>query len=120
MLKKVLATGGLLLLLPAVALAQTGVEGLLTKLGRLIDIATPVVFALALLAFFWGLAVYIFNQGNEEKKGQGKNIMIWGVIGLFVMVSVFGIVRILRETLGITTSETARIPSVNIQGKTAQ
>lgn len=106
-------------LLPVVVFAQgAGVEGLLNKLARWINIATPIVFALALLAFFWGLAVYIFNAGDEEKRKQGKDIMIWGVIALFVMVSVFGIVRILRETFGINANETAHIPTV--QGNNVQ
>jgi len=121
MLRKVLI-GSAIFLLPVVALAQTGsgLEGLIAKIGRIIEVATPIVFALALLAFFWGLAVYIFNSGNDEKKAQGKNIMIWGIIALFVMVSVFGIIRILRETLGIGANESAQIPRVNVQTGTVR
>lgn len=113
MLRKVLL-GSAVFLTPAIALAAGGLEAVLATLARLINTATPIVFALALLAFFWGLAIYIFNSGNDEKKSEGKNIMIWGIIALFIMVSVFGIIRILQQTLGVDTSQSINIPRVNV------
>jgi hypothetical protein len=41
------------------------------------------VAGLALLFFLWGIVKYIFAQGNETAKVDGKNIMLWGLIGLF-------------------------------------
>ena len=117
MLRKVLL-GSTVFLTPAMALAAGGLETVLNTLARLINTATPIVFALALLAFFWGLAVYIFNSGNDEKKAEGKNIMIWGIIALFVMVSVFGIIRILQQTLGVDGSQNINIPRVQVSGTT--
>lgn len=75
------------------------VESLLNGLKRLVGIATPLVMGIALLGFFWGLAMFIFNQGNEEKKGEGKNIMLWGIIALFVMVAVWGLVGFISNAL---------------------
>ena len=93
-------------LLPAVAFAQLGnVENIVDSIGRLVSAATPIVVGLALLAFFWGLAKYIFAAGDEEKKSEGKNIMIWGVIALFVMISVWGIVRFIADAIGIDPDE---------------
>ena len=59
-------------------------------------------FALALLFFLWGLAKYIFAAGNEEAKESGKRIMIWGIIALFIMASVWGIVAFLQDLFGVT------------------
>lgn len=69
-------------------------------LGGLINTLLPVIFALALLYFFWGLAKFVMSSG--EDKESGKNIMIWGIVALFVMASVWGIVGFIQEALGVS------------------
>ena len=64
----------------------------------IINTAVPIVIAFAVLGFFWGLAKYISSAGDSSKIEEGRNIMIYGTIGLFVMVSLWGILRILSET----------------------
>lgn len=98
---------------PAVALAAT-VDSVLDKMGNLIGTATPIIVALALLYFFWGLARYILNSGDEEKKAEGRNIMIWGIIALFVMISVWGLVNILANTFSVNDGSRIDIPSVTL------
>jgi hypothetical protein len=56
----------------------------------IIQILIPIAFALAVLFFFWGIARYIWYLGKEKE--SGKQIMIWGVIAIFVMSSIWGIV----------------------------
>ncbi len=63
-------------------------------LGRIV----PVIFSLALLYFFWGVAKYIYSSGDEKAAEEGKAVMLWGVIGLFVMVSIFGILQFLKRS----------------------
>lgn len=87
--------------------------GVLDQIANLINLATPIVVALALLYFFWGLAQYILNAGNEEKKKQGRDIMIWGILALFIMVSVWGIINVVRDTFDIDNN-TIRVPSVDV------
>jgi|SRR3989344_6513810 len=57
----------------------------------------PLLFGLALLIFFWGIVKYIASGGEHGKEG-GRDLMVWGVIGLFVMASIFGILKILTNT----------------------
>ncbi|OGG43481.1 hypothetical protein A2841_02560 [Candidatus Kaiserbacteria bacterium RIFCSPHIGHO2_01_FULL_48_10] len=102
---------GIPLLLPVVALAQFGdaagvasvtpLGKIIVILGGLVLLATPVVIALAFLAFFWGLAMYIFNTGSDEQRKKGVQLMIWGVIALFVMLSIRGIIAVLNATFYI-------------------
>lgn len=88
------------LLLPIVASAQlTEVENLATSIGDIVRTLIPIVFAIALLVFFWGLVRYIF--GAEHDKEKAKKTMLWGVIALFVMASVWGLVTFLGSNLGI-------------------
>lgn len=89
--------------------------GILTILADLINLATPIVVALALLYFFWGLATYILNASNEEKKKDGRNIMIWGILALFIMVSVWGIINVVRDTFQLNNNN-INVPGIEING----
>lgn len=99
---------------PTLAFAQglTNLEILLKSFGRLISLALPIVIALALLAFFWGLVKFLF-AGADEAKQAGKRLMIWGIVALFVMVSVWGLVRFIGTALNITAEQNPQaIPTV--------
>ena len=50
-----------------------------------------ILFALATMYFFYGVAAYIWNPDNEEMREKGKIGMLYGLIGIFIMVAVFGI-----------------------------
>ena len=55
--------------------------------------------ATALLAFSWGLAMYLFNfSGKDEDKKKGRELMVWGIIAIFAIVSIAGIVALLQNT----------------------
>lgn len=97
---------------PALASAQqlTGIENIVTSIGRIVDLALPIVAALALLAFFWGLMKFIFATSNTDAKEDGKRIMIWGIIALFVMVSVWGLVQFIGTALNVDQGGTAPLP----------
>lgn len=67
-------------------------------------VVIPVIFALAFAAFIWGLLVYFFfGGGNEDKRAQGRQFALWGILALVVMFGVWGIVNILLSTLGIAS-----------------
>ncbi len=106
-------------LLPYMVLAQNnagqtgGIEQFIDRVGRIINRLIPITVSLALLFFFYGLARYIFNANDTEKKEEGKNIMIWGVLALFVMMSVWGIVSTLQNFLGVSGGGSLTPPSVN-------
>ncbi len=62
----------------------------------------PLLFAVALATFVWGVLKFFFiNSDEEAKRTQGKQFMIWGIIALAVMLSVWGLVSILGGTFGI-------------------
>jgi 4-amino-4-deoxy-L-arabinose transferase-like glycosyltransferase len=61
----------------------------------------PLIFALAFMLFMWGVVQYVINDTEEAKREKGKQFMIWGIIALFVMFSVWGLVKVLTGTFGI-------------------
>lgn len=90
------------LTLPILAAAATILDTLAlanTVLNALIGLFVT----LAIIAFFWGLIKYLFGEGSEGK-GEGLKIMFYGVIVIFVMVSIWGIVRLLQSTFSVTST----------------
>lgn len=61
----------------------------------------PLLFALATAAFIWGVIEYYLSPGNEEKRKKGKDFIFGGLIALFLMTSMWGIVKIFTTTFGI-------------------
>lgn len=104
----------ILTLAPTLVFAQQlgNLETLVQSIGKLVELALPIVVGLALLAFFWGLVKFIFSQGDETAKEDAKKIMIWGIIALFVMISVWGLVKFIGTALGIDQGETITVPTV--------
>ncbi|MCK9352134.1 MAG: hypothetical protein WCT49_02790 [Candidatus Paceibacterota bacterium] len=92
-------------LTPAIALGQTSnvtkdAGGLINLFGVIVAQLIPIASMLAILFFFYGLAVYILKAGDPEKAAEGKSIMIWGILALFVMVSIYGIIGFLQRSTG--------------------
>jgi hypothetical protein len=99
---------GSALILPALAFAQTvdSVQSLGAFTINLINtVAVPLIFALAFIVFIWGVFQFFIAGGHdEEAKDKGKSLMLWGLIGFFIMVSVWGLVHILVGTLNLNPS----------------
>lgn len=75
---------------------STGVIGFLNV------VVVPVIFALAFLVFIWGVVNYFFlHTGDETKREEGRKFLMWGLLGVVVLFSVWGFVNLLLSTLGI-------------------
>ena len=55
----------------------------------------------ALLVFTYGAAEYVMNAANESARAQGRKHILFGIIGLFVMVSAFAILTLASGTFGL-------------------
>ncbi len=77
-----------------------------TFLGKVMDhVVNPAIklmFGIALVIFLYGMFEFVAGAENEEKRAKGKVHMMWGVIGMFIMVSAVGIINLITGTLGIT------------------
>jgi len=64
-------------------------------------IVNPIIqlmFAAALAVFLWGVFEYVKDANAPDKRQQGLRHIIWGIVGLVIMVSVFGIINIATGT----------------------
>jgi hypothetical protein len=91
------------LALPALASAASLLDTL-AFFNTLLNGAIGLLITLAIIAFFWGLVRYLFG-GGAEGKSEGLSIMLYGVITIFVMVSIWGIVRLLQSTFQVTSTQ---------------
>jgi len=84
--------------------AEASVESLMGKVNKLIiNPLIVLLFAMAVVYFVYGLVKYLISPDNEEVRKSSKSHMLWGVIGMFIMVSVFGIMNLIMNTLGVPT-----------------
>lgn len=60
---------------------------------------------LALAYFLWGLAQFILNSSDAAKREDGKKTMLWGIIALFVMVSMWGLAGVISGSLQLDNTK---------------
>ena len=105
MIKKFLPTVALASLAPAVAFAQatnvTYLDGLLSNISALLGRLPALLIAVAVVYFLWGVVNFVSAGDNEDKRASGRKSMIWGLVGIAVMVSLWGIITLLQTVFGI-------------------
>ena len=85
-------------MLPIVTLAEeVGLMLLIKKVEDLFSAILPLILSLAIIYFLWGLTRYMLKAGEEQ--ADARQQMVWGIIILFVMVSIWGFVSILSATI---------------------
>lgn len=129
MKKKLIVLSGFVLgLAPVMAFAQVGAQnlgcnvtgtgttigGMLCKINELLGTVVPILIALGVVYFIWGVISYVIGTDEETKKSAREKI-IYGIIGLAVIIGMWGLVGILNRTFGITatTVTTPIVPGYN-------
>ena len=85
-----------------IPIAEANVTTLMKSVNRvIINPLIVLLFALAIVYFIYGLARYLLSPDNEEIRKNSKEQMLWGIIGMFIMVSVFGILSLIMNTIGV-------------------
>ena len=81
---------------------------IISALGTLFLSAGVVVFFYGVVQYIWGL-----RQGDPSKAKIGNSFMIWGLVGLFVMFSVYGIIKLAQSLIPGLSDTTISVPRVN-------
>ena len=107
---------------PLMALAQVTTGGVGTidntatslagTFNKVVNILIPAFFGLAVIYFFYGVAKYILAAGDPDEASKGKSIMIYGVIALAVMATLYGLINFLTQNLGISGSGSITLPKI--------
>lgn len=91
--------------------AQPGIGRIATLFKNVIGYAAPILVSVAVVYFLYGVVMYVI-AADPEKKDGAKSTMIYGVIGIFVMVSVYGLVGLIGETLQVEQGGTVETPTL--------
>lgn len=79
---------------------QQGVEKFTQKITDIF--LTPILIllvSLSVIYFVWGLVVFIRDAGEDAKREEARSHMVWGILGLFIIFSVWGIMSIIMATI---------------------
>ncbi len=118
---KKLITGSIavLTLSPLFAFAQLGEnnfgkigDSVTNVMGFINGYLVPLVFAVAFIAFLWGAFKFFIRSDKTDERDEGKQYMIWAVVGFVLMVSVWGIVNVLANGLGLNDQSIRNIPEI--------
>ena len=102
-----------LYLTPVFALAAASDPGKLTGVKLFVSniiafmngTLVPFIFALGFLVFLWGMfKTFILGGANEEKQREGKQLILYTVIGFVLMISLWGIVKLIAAGIGLDDS----------------
>lgn len=83
-----------------------------SRVQDILDILIPLIITLAALVFFWGMVKFLATASDPKRREEGKALMIWGVIAIFVMISIWGFTELLASLFGINQGAAIVIPSV--------
>jgi len=103
--------------LPALVLAggtenQVGIAVIINKFTDVGLKIIPLLGAMAFLFFVWGVARFIKSAGSEKEIKDSKNIIIWGIVGLFILITIWGIIAFLRSEFGFSGDTV--VPQINL------
>ena len=88
-------------------MSLTDIINLFTNIGLRI---IPFLGVVAFFVFILGIAKFIKSAGNEKEIGESKNLIIWGIIGLFILVTIWGIISFTKNEFGF--GEGVGIPQI--------
>lgn len=86
---------------------------ILCRVGQILNSVVPVLIALGVVYFVWGVITYMVG-GDEEAKKKGRDKIIYGIIGLAVIVAIWGLVNILTNTFGVDNNSQITLPTVPV------
>ncbi|MDB5245350.1 MAG: seg [Parcubacteria group bacterium] len=91
---------------------MTTITGIIQSLQNIINLLVPLVFAVAFIVFIYGVFRYfILGAGNEEKRVEGRKLVMWGIIAFAIMISVWGLVNVITGTLNFGSKTRPDVPT---------
>lgn len=120
-MKKIIA--GIIAFAPSLALAQTApitdVNGLTAKLTSLGNTLIGVLIAFAVIWIIFNVVRFIMKADSPEDRKPIQGAILWGIVGLFVILSIWGLVRILTNTFRTSNeTPTTDFPVINYPSRT--
>ena len=102
-LEKIVSGSGLAALFPMLAFAQVSdVNDVLGWFSSFLNAIIPILISLAFVYLLWGIVKFVTAGDDPVKRASGRAAILWGIVALFVMVSIWGLVNILSNTFSLS------------------
>jgi hypothetical protein len=105
----------LLVAIPTVAFAQTNtitdVNGVTAKLVGIGNVVIYLLVSLGVIFIVWNIVMFLIKGGDPEARGAARGNVVWGIVGLAIILSIWGLVNILTGTFK-TTPANQPIPNL--------
>jgi hypothetical protein len=72
--------------------------------AAILDPLIFLLFAVATIVFAWGMVKFIVGAGDPTNREEGKKAILWGVVGMFIMMGVYGIIRVVLNTFSVPSN----------------
>lgn len=102
---------------PLLMFAQTSATTILRDIGNIFKILIPILITAGLIYFIYGVVRYVIASDADDRE-KAKSIVTRGIIGLFVVISVWGLIGIIQSTFGIGSGgslNSSNIPDVQLK-----
>lgn len=93
----------------------SGLENILCIIHRLLNAIVPVLLMLGVVYFVWGVVMYVIADDEEAKK-KGKDHVIFGIVGLAIIIGVWGLVNVIVNTFDIGGQQSISVPTFDSTG----
>ena len=70
--------------------------------GEILSALAVMLIACAIAVFVWGTVLFIAKAGDEKARTEGKRRMVWGIVSIFIIVSMWGLVALVQSITGLT------------------
>jgi len=84
---------------------------IICRVGEVLNKVIPVLIVLGVVFFVWGVIMYVISSDEEAKK-KGRNRMIWGIVGLVVIIGMWGLVAVVANTFGLKNQGDISLPTL--------
>lgn len=86
------------------------IGGFIGQMTVVLNTIAPFIIGLAVLVILWGIFGYIGHAGEEEKRAEARQFVVWGIIGVFFMLSIWGFVNVLDRSFKLKKEPPAEFP----------
>lgn len=107
-MKKIISLG-IVLTTPILAFAADQIAAIIFQLTGYLSFFLPALITIAIIYFVWGV-VQFMTSADEEQKKMGRSKIINGLIGLFVIVSFWGLIAIVKNSFNIVDVPVSTMP----------
>lgn len=88
------------------SLAGQNFKSIIQYISSMVFMLIPILISIAFIVFFWGLSKFVIGADNDQEVKKGKEFMLWGILALFILVSIRSILGIIAGDLEIGDGRT--------------